>query len=298
MTKIIDTILIAISVAAIIIFSYWLGQQAYNWMPLQATAEAQRVDDLFSFLITLSSIVFLGVVGMIVYALITCRAKPNDYTEGHPSRGNVKLEILWTAIPTILVLWISWQSYNIYEQLDIEGLQQIVELPLPLETEAALAESESSTNQKPERIEVVAKQWGWTFHYPERNISSSELHLPLNRRVELALRSEDVIHGFYVPEFRFKQDIIPTRDINIFFRPILAGKYRLNDSQFSGAYFALMSADVYVEPIAKYNQWLDRAAKGELAIANNRANDEYTHPVHKILGSQWPTVAPADTNPG
>lgn len=74
------------------------------------------------------------------------------------------------------------------------------------------------------------------------------------------MQSEDVLHGFYVPEFRVKQDIIPNRTITMVFTPLRSGKYRLNDSQFSGTNFALMEADVYVESPEAYNQWFARAA--------------------------------------
>lgn len=103
MNNIFEKIAIFIGVVAIIVISYWLGQQAYYWLPIAATKEAQHVDDLFGFLVALGAFVFLGVVGTIVYSIITCRAAPNDYTEGHPSRGNNTLEFLWTAVPTVLV---------------------------------------------------------------------------------------------------------------------------------------------------------------------------------------------------
>ncbi|WP_249093277.1 hypothetical protein [Argonema galeatum] len=74
------------------------------------------------------------------------------------------------------------------------------------------------------------------------------------------MHSEDAIHGFYVPEFRLKQDIIPNRNINLVLTPTLIGKYHLRDSQFSGTDFALMVADVYVDSSEAYSQWLSQAA--------------------------------------
>lgn len=258
--KALNTLLSAAFIAAIIIASRWIGQQAYSWMPAQATAEAQRVDQLFSFLVAVGAFIFLGIVGMIVYSILTCRVAKGDFSEGHPARGDAKLEILWTVIPTLLVLWIAAQSYNIYHQLDILGLTPIgMHMLMAEPANAATPPTVNNSQPAAEEIEVISKQWVWSFRYPSRNITSSELHLPVNHKVRLVLQSEDVLHGFYVPEFRIKQDIIPNRNITFVFTPLRVGKYQLRDSQFSGTYFALMKADVYVESPAAYNQWLAQA---------------------------------------
>ena len=287
MNNILEKIAIFIGVAAIIVISYWLGQQAYDWMPTAATVEAGHVDDLFSFLVALGSFVFLGVVGMIVFSIITCRAAPDDYTEGHPSRGNNALEFLWTATPTVLVLWIAWQNFTIYKELDIEGLNTIMDSNASNNLGATLV-AQSAT--QPEEIEVTAKQWEWTFRYPKANITTGELHLPQNKSVRLVFSSEDVIHGFYVPEFRFKQDIIPGHILDFTFTPTAVGKYKLHDSQFSGTYFAVMEADVYVEPPDVYSQWL-QSADSEV-FKPNLAAAEYFNEPKQLVKSHWKTVEP------
>ncbi|OUL33506.1 cytochrome C oxidase subunit II [Nostoc sp. T09] len=291
-----EYLLIAGYIAALLVISHWIGQKAFSWMPPEATAEAQRVDALFSFLVSVGAFIFLGLVGIILYSIIFYRARPADYSEGHPSRGDVRLEILWTATPTLLVLWIGFQSFNIYQQLNILGLKQIVHLHTPLDSAPAYA-AQVSDVPKPaaQTIDVYAKQWEWSFHYPN-NATSQELHLPVNRSTRLNLQAQDVIHGFYVPEFRLKQDIIPKRDIDIVLTPIRTGKYKLKDSQFSGTYFALMEADVYVESLEDYNQWLTQTASYKPAIAKNQAVAEYTQPVKTLFKSGWDTVAPAASN--
>lgn len=301
MVRIFNALLLAAFMAAIIVASYWIGQQAYSWMPPQATAEAKQVDNLFSFLVSVGAFIFLGIVGMIAYSLLTCRAPKGDFSHGHPARGDAKLEILWTVTPTLLVLWIAAQSYNIYQQLDILGLTPVVmHMPMAEPAYAATGGNDGkptvSNDPKPvtQQIEVVAKQWAWSFRYPDRNVTSTELHLPVNQSVGLVLKSQDVLHGFYVPEFRIKQDIIPKRTITFVFTPLREGKYRLRDSQFSGTYFALMEADVYVESPHAYNQWLAMAAQRQPSTASNPAFSEYTQQTEKP-GSRrgWPTVIPA-----
>ena len=297
MMKIINAVLLAAFMAVLIVASYWLGQQAYSWLPSQGTAEAKRVDDLFSFLVTIGAFIFLGIVGLIAYSILTCRAPKEDFSDARPDRGNPKLEALWTGIPILLVLWIAGQNYNIYQQINIQGLTPIVLHHLPMSAEPAQAETLSNNNAKPaaEQIDVVAKQWSWSFRYPVKNVTSTELHLPVNQSVSLALHSQDVLHGFYVPEFRVKQDIIPNRTINFVFTPTRMGKYQLHDSQFSGTYFALMAANVYVESPQAYSQWLAQAAERSPAPALNQAVSEYTRQLKKGGGftSGWPTIRPA-----
>ncbi|MBV8885417.1 MAG: hypothetical protein JO235_15680, partial [Chroococcidiopsidaceae cyanobacterium CP_BM_RX_35] len=119
MLRILEYLVLGICAAAILAFSFWLGQQAYSWMPVQASTDAKRVDDLFSFLVTMSSVIFLGVAGLQVYSLIFYRAREGDYSEGHPSRGSRKIEIFWMGIPTLLVLWIAGYSFSAYARMDI-----------------------------------------------------------------------------------------------------------------------------------------------------------------------------------
>lgn len=293
MLRTIEYLLIIIAVAGIIIISYWVGQEAYHWMPIQATTDAERIDNLFSFLVWMSSIIFLCVVGMIAYSILTCRADPGDYREGHPSRGNLKIEAIWTGIPILLVLWISGYGFYIYDQMDIAGPQQVLaEFHLPWRTKPAYAETVPADSEPTVEIEVMSQQWNWSFHYPQQNVTSTELHLPVNQRVRLVLQSKDVLHGFYIPEFRIKQDIIPNRPIDFQFIPTREGHYQLQDSQFSGTYFALMQADVYVDSLENYHQWLAQIASREPTLANNRAVSEYETPPQRLFQSHWHTTLP------
>ncbi len=256
--------------AVTVLVSYWLGQASYSWMPPQATAEAQQIDSLFSFLVTLGAVVFFAIFGMIGHSILVCRAPVGDFSEGHPSRGNGWLELLWTGIPVVLVLWIAVQGLHVYDLLDLEGLSAIAR---PSGNSALAAQKTAAPAATIETIEVTVKQWAWAFHYPKQNITSATLHLPAHQRVRLALKSEDVLHGFYVPAFRIKQDIIPNQDISLVISPTLEGQYRLSDSQFSGAYFALMEADVLVDSPADYQQWL--AQGGPQSTLNAEQNFDW-----------------------
>lgn len=291
MSRFLEYLLIAGFIAVLLVVSHWTGQQAYSWMPVEATAEAQKVDDLFSFLVSIGAFIILGLLGMMLFSVLFFRAPKHDYSEGHPSRGDMKLEILWTATPTVLVLWLAFQGLNIYQQLNILGLQQIVELLTPLESQPAYAVS-SDDQPKPvaETVDVFVKQWDWSFRYPN-NVISPELHLPINRRTRLNLHAKDVLHSFYVPDFRLQQYIIPGRDIDIIVTPTRIGKYKLKDALFSGTYFALMEANVQVESLEQYNQWLTQA-KQEPPTSKNQAVAEYNQPPKTLFKSGWYTIAP------
>jgi cytochrome c oxidase subunit 2 len=193
----------------------------------------------------------------------------------------VKLEIIWTAIPFALVIWIAVYSYQIYDQMSVLGPMEHVHMMAS--AQAAPLEKEETT----ENIEVFSRQWSWEFRYGD--VTSTELHLPNNQRIKLALHSEDVLHGFFIPAFRLKQDIIPGQVIDFEFTPIREGKYRLRDSQYSGTYFAAMQTDVVVESPESYQKWLKDSESQKPTTAYNRAFSEYS----QRKGDRWKIVEPA-----
>jgi cytochrome c oxidase subunit 2 len=279
----IRTILILVAIAILMaVISLWMGQVAYSWFPPEASAESVLIDNLFSFLTTLGTFIFLGVIGTLSYSVLFQRADKYDESDGPPIEGNVKLEIIWTAIPFALVIWIAVYSYQIYDQMSVLGPMEHVHMMAS--AQAAPLEDEETT----ENIEVFSRQWSWEFRYGD--VTSTELHLPNNQRIKLALHSEDVLHGFYIPAFRLKQDIIPGQVIDFEFTPIREGKYRLRDSQYSGTYFAAMQTDVVVESPEAYQQWLKDSESQKPTTAYNRAFTEYSKRNNR---DRWQIVEPA-----
>lgn len=280
-------LILALLAIANALVSLWVGQQAYGWMPPQASAEAVLVDNLFSFMVTIGSFIFLGVTGALLFSVCFQRAAKYDLSDGPAIEGNVTLEVVWTAIPFALVIWIGSYSFNIYDQMGILGPMEHMAMGMPTAEAAPLpAESQPS-------IEVRARQWAWEFYYPDQDVTSTELHVPVNQRAKLLLSSEDVLHGLFVPAFRIKQDVVPGREINFEFTPIREGRYRLRDSEYSGTYFAANQTNVVVESAADYQQWLAFAATQPRVTSENPAFDEFQQAEVHPISLGWESVKPA-----
>lgn len=276
--------------------SVWMGQQAYKWLPPQASSEAVLVDKLFSFMTAVGTFIFIGVVGTLLYSVIFQRAAKYDNSDGPPIEGNIKLEVIWTAVPIILILWIGTVSYKTYDQMSLlESFAPSVMATVdtvPGESRKPVP-GDISPSDNPPPIEVHSRQWSWEFRYPEQDVSSTELHLPVNQRARFKLTSDDVLHGFYVPAFRVKQDIIPGREIDFSFTPIREGRYRLRDSEYSGTYFASNQTHVVVESEADFQNWLGAIARTPPTAAENLAYDEFSQAERGAISLGWATVKPA-----
>ena len=276
--------------------SFWMGQQSYGWLPPQASSEAVLVDKLFSFMTAVGTFIFIGVTGTLLYAMIYQRAAKYDPTDGPPIEGNTKLEIVWTAVPIMLILWIGTVSFQTYDQMSLlesfapTVMQTVGTVPgdpkkiVPGDTEPAKREPP---------IEVHSRQWAWEFRYPEQKVSSTELHIPVDQRARFKLTSDDVLHGFYIPAFRVKQDIIPGREIDFSFTPIREGRYRLRDSAYSGTYFAANQTHVVVQSEEDYQQWLTAAAASTPKAAENVAAEAFNQAAEGSISLGWATVKPA-----
>jgi cytochrome c oxidase subunit 2 len=295
--------IILISIMAVLdgLLSVWMAQQSYSWFPPQASAEAKLYDQLFSIFVGLGTFIWVGVMVPIFYSLIFHRAAKYDASDGPAIAGSTTLEVIWTLIPVVIVLSLSLISYRTYDKMGTQGPETLVHLHAPHLMESAYAEPVEREPEEPasvetnpvESVDVTAKQWAWVFHYPEQDVTSTELHLPVDRRVRLVLRSEDVLHGFYVPAFRVKQDVVPNHTIDFEFTPTRTGTYRLRDSMYSGAYFAANQSNVVVQSPQGYQQWLAMAASQTPQPAYNQAADEYSQNNNNVAVRGWKRVVPA-----
>ena len=279
---------IALAVAGLALISWWMGQQAYHWLPVQASTAAPLVDGLFSFETAIGTFVFGGVTAVMLWVMVMHRAEKYDETDAVPIEGNTKLEVIWTVIPLVLVMAIAVYAMRVNTTLGVLGPMEHIHMAMPNEEQGGYP----GDRLPAEQIEVVARQWSWEFRYPNANVSSTELHVPVDQPITFRLVSEDVIHGFFIPAFRLKQDVIPGRAINFNITPTREGRYRLRDSQFSGTWFAANQADVVVESEAAYQQWLQQASSQPLQPGISDAVQQYQDR-QKLKSPGWATVVPA-----
>ncbi|MCT0200834.1 cytochrome c oxidase subunit II [Synechococcus sp. CS-1325] len=276
---------LAVWLGLLVWFSFWMGRQSYRWLPVQASSAAPLVDGLFSFETAVATFVFSGVVSVMAWVILFNRAAKYDVSDAAPIEGNLRLEIIWTVIPLVLVMAIAAYTIDVNRQIGLIG---------PMEHVHGGPEPAAADGSSPAfEIEVISRQWSWEFRYPAAGVTSTELHLPLERRVGLQLRSEDVIHGFYVPAFRLKQQVIPGRVIPFFITPTRLGRYRLRDSEYSGTWFAANQVDVVVQSEDDYQSWLRRAAKLPLQPGLSDASREYALQQGRSTSSGYATVVPA-----
>ncbi|MFZ4805036.1 MAG: cytochrome c oxidase subunit II [Synechococcus lacustris] len=272
----------------LVVLSFWMSRQAYHWLPVQASTAAPLVDGLFSFETALATFVFCGVVSVMAWVVLFNRAAKYDMSDAEPIEGNTRLEIIWTVIPALVVFGIAFYAVRVNQQLAILGPMEHIHRGNPIEQVGGYA----GDRLPPEAVEVIARQWSWEFRYPKAQVSSTELHLPVNEPVTFRLVSEDVIHGFYVPAFRLKQDVIPGRAIDFKLTPTREGRYRLRDSMYSGTWFAANQADVVVESADSFQAWLKQGASQPLQPGLSDAVQEYDE--RQQAGAKgWATVRPA-----
>jgi cytochrome c oxidase subunit II len=284
--------LIALAVALDAWASLAVARLSHSWLPVPASSAAPLVDDLFALESGIGTFIFLGCCGVILWTLLFNRAPKYDLANGDPIEGNLRLEITWTLLPLVLVMAIAWHAIDVSQTLatlggklrTTGGHQHGAEL-----LAGEVAPGEGGMAEGP--IEVIARQWSWEFVYPS-GVRSTELHLPVNRQANFRLISMDVLHGFYIPAFRLKQDLIPGSEISYRLTPTREGRYRLRDSQFSGGYFASNQTDVVVESEEAYRRWLSAAARLPLQPAANPADALYRRRLER--GDRgWATVPPA-----
>jgi cytochrome c oxidase subunit 2 len=267
-----------------VLVSLWMARVSHLWLPVPASTAAPYVDGLFAVETGIGTFIFLACVGVMAWSILMYRAEKYDVSDGAPIEGNMRLEITWTVLPFILVIGIATYSFQVNSALDSLGSKTKYRLS---DESAALAGGLGDV--KP--IDVISRQWSWEFVYPN-GVRSTELHMPLNENTRFRLISEDVLHGFYIPAFRLKQDIIPGSIINYNITPTRVGRYRLRDSMFSGGYFATNQTDVVVESPEAYQAWLKNANSQPLHPSPNIADDLWQQRL-KNGNKGWATVPPA-----
>jgi len=257
--------------------SFWFGQN-HGLLPTAASDEAFLVDGLFNTMMTISVGIFIIVEGTLIFSAIKYRRKAGDNTDGEPIHGNVPLEILWTAIPAIIVIGLSVYSFDVYNSIGGFSPHDVQESPIAEQATsmpgAAIAatldanvtniaqvpQTENAAENESAQPDLVVKvtglQYAFLFNYPDINVYSGELHVPIGKEVLLDMAANDVIHAFWVPEFRLKQDLIPGRQTELRFTPQKEGDYKVICAELCGPYHGAMNTKVVVQTPEDFDNWV------------------------------------------
>jgi cytochrome c oxidase subunit 2 len=208
------------------------------WLPEESSTAANPVDTLYEVLAVVSCYIFAFVVSIMLVSVIHFRRRHNDLSDGEPIHGNTSLEAIWTAIPALLMV-----GTAIYSGLVLADIEQ--------------------TKANTQEVNITGQQFAWTFQYQAQNFKAGELHLVKGTPYHFKLRAKDVIHSFWVPQFRLKKDAVPGMTTDIRVTPTRFGKYTLVCTELCGLGHSTMRAPIVVEDQAAFDKWAAQAKKSQ-----------------------------------
>ena len=216
-----------------------------DWMPPAASEQADRSFTLMWVLFWSSAVFFVIVTSVIIYSVWKFRAKDDDLEDGPPIHGNTKLEVVWTAVPSLVLIFVAVYGYIVLDR----------------------NEAVAANNLK---VDVYAQQFAWSYGYPDAGIQTGILKVPVGRQIELHVRARDVIHDFWVPEFGIKGDAVPGIDHVLWVNPTKVGTYPVVCAELCGVGHGVMRSKVEVVPQAEFDAWIAKA-KGQVVAAAGSA---------------------------
>jgi len=241
------------------------GLTSIDLLPVEASAQSVEIDQLFGMYTWMISALFSLIMVVLVYCLIVFRRRKGETGDGAYITGNTALEVAWTAIPLILVVilaYIGGKSLGIIRRVDPSAM----------------------------KVKVIAGQWYWQYQYPEYGVTSTDLYLPVGQQIDLLMTSNDVIHSFWVPEFRVKQDLVPGRTTELRITPTLIGEYKVRCAELCGTRHAYMEGLVNVLSQADFDKWISQqqsAAPADPALRGQQLAQDYgCTNCHSTDGSQ------------
>lgn len=224
-----------------------------HWFPAQASSQARNTDTLYHVLVIASIPIFVLVVTVILYSVWQFRMRPGEeLKDGPPIHGNTRLEVLWTAIPGILLLGLVGYSFVVLHENEAKPAREI-------------------------QIGVTAQQFVWSYQYPPSvtggaPLNSYQLYVPKGESVYFNLHSRDVIHAFWVPAFRIQEDVVPGITTHWRATPVRLGNYPVVCNLLCGLGHSLMRSTVHVVTPTRFQAWLKSqasAASGGAAAAGS-----------------------------
>jgi cytochrome c oxidase subunit 2 len=224
-------VIVGILVLVVAVLSY-VGLDSVGMMPVPASAQAGPIDWLWDLQIKAMTFLFALIVVPMIYSLVVFRRRKGDTSDAEHVEGNTRLEIAWTILPLFAVLGMAYiGAQNLAETRRVDPNAMVVR--------------------------VTGFQWGWRFEYPDYGITSTELYLPVDKQVVLKMTSTDVLHSFWVPEFRVKQDLVPGRVTELHITPTVVGDtYKVRCAEICGTSHSYMESPVIVVERVDFDTWV------------------------------------------
>ena len=208
-----------------------------DWFPAQGSTQSDKIDTLYDVLMIVSVPIFVLVMTVAIYCVIAFRAKPGERGDGAHIHGNTKLEVIWVTIPFIIVTGLAVYGWIVLDDIEAKQPNELV-------------------------VEVTGEQFAWSFDYPDEEVESNELVLPVDRPVHFQIHARDVLHSFWVPEFRMKQDAVPGITTNTRVTPTREGSYPVVCAELCGIGHSTMRQQVRVVPADEWEAWVEERRSG------------------------------------
>jgi cytochrome c oxidase subunit 2 len=215
---------------------------AIDWFPDGATKKAHEIDTLYDVLLIVSVPIFVLVMTVAIYSVLKFRARPGDMSDGAPIHGNTRLEVVWVAVPTVIVSILAAYSWIVLN--DVEAKQ-------PNEM----------------HVRVIAQQFAWHFQYLDEKgqPTTNTLYLPKDRPVKFDVVTRDVLHSFWVPSFRLKTDTVPGLTTHIRVTPDKYGTFDIVCAELCGLGHSTMRQNAHVVTQQAFDAWLAKQKPGASA---------------------------------
>ena len=209
---------------------------AINWFPTAASEEAGPIDTLWDVLLIVSVPIFVLTQTIVLYSVWRFRMRPGEeLKDGPPIHGNTRLEVIWTAIPAIILVALCSYAYVVLRDIETADASEM-------------------------KVRVVGEQFTWTFFYPAeggKEIASNQLYLPKGKQVRFDVQSKDVVHDFWVPAFRQKIDAVPGITTRYRIKPIKTGTFPVVCAELCGLGHSVMRQSAHVVSQGDFDAWLD-----------------------------------------
>lgn len=216
---------------------------AIRWFPVGASEEASSIDILYYVTLVVAVPIFVLVMTVAIYSVVAFRARPGDESDGAPIHGNARLEVVWVAIPFLIVVALGGAAWWVLHDIEREQPNTLT-------------------------VNVTGEQFAWSFEYPPERaggepVQTDELVLPLGRPVKFDLTSKDVIHSFWIPAFRLKSDVVPGITTTYRATPNRLGTYSGVCAELCGVGHSTMRTSARVVAPREFTAWLAEQAESE-----------------------------------